>query len=218
MSQFLMQLKEKVKHRSRQKKDSQFYEFCQEDAKILDVGISPERTEEDRHRLISANHFLKGFRYKPEQYVGLSIEPVDGMEQFYPGKKFVEYDGGRFPFEDNEFDWAYSNAVIEHVGTYEQKLHFVKEMKRVAKNIFITTPNKYFPVDAHTLVFFLHWNDKMFSKWREKNNNWWPQETLNLLSRNEINTLMKEANIEKYHIQNNRLLGMTMTFSVSAAV
>jgi ubiquinone/menaquinone biosynthesis C-methylase UbiE len=139
------------------------------------------------------------------------------MEKLYPGKKFVQYKGRIFPFEDKSFEWAYSNAVIEHVGDYKRKLRFLREMVRVAKNVFFTTPNKYFPVDAHTMVFFLHWNDKMFSKWREKNNKWWPQETLNLVSHSELVQLLNDAGVKNYKIIKNPFMGLTMTFSVVIA-
>jgi len=92
------------------------------------------------------NYFLKTFRYGSEHYTGLGIQDLSNMGNLYPGKTFVAYPGGRFPFEDNEFDWVFSNAVIEHVGDDADQVMFVNEMLRVARNVFFTTPNKYFPV------------------------------------------------------------------------
>lgn len=212
MSTLLQKLKEKVKDYSRKKKYDQFYSFCKEECRVLDVGIAPETTNPKKG--ISSNHFLKQFKFDSSNYVGLSIDSLKGMEKKYPGKKFVDYDGGRFPFEDKEFDWTHSNAVIEHVGTLAQKLHFIKEMVRVSKNVYFTTPNKYFPVDAHTLVFFIHWNDALFMKWRKWKNTWIPKERLNLLSLKEIKTLLKQADIKNYKIIKNRLMGITMTFTI----
>ena len=214
MKNSLDYLKEKVKEKSRKRKDEHFYSVCQDESSVLDVGVHPEITRPKKN--ISTNHFLKSFRFAPEKYVGLSIESLEGMAEAYPGKRFVVYDGGRFPFETNEFDWAYSNAVIEHVGSFEQKLHFIKEMVRVAKNVFFTTPYKYFPIDAHTMVFFIHWNDDLFLNWRKKNNTWMPKSKLNLMSISEIKKLMKAAEVDDYKIVKNRVLGMTMTLSVIA--
>jgi hypothetical protein len=212
MNKVLRQLKEKVKAVSRKKKDNFFYSLCPKEATIVDVGVYPEIERGTKE--ISTNHFLKGFRFRPEFYTGLSIDSLDGMEKLYPGKRFVQYNGGAFPFKDKSFAWAYSNAVIEHVGDYQTKLTFVKEMVRVADQVFFTTPNKYFPVDAHTMVFFIHWNDSLFLKWREKNNKWMPKESLNLLSYSEIKQLLKDANVKDFKIIRNRFMGMTMTFSV----
>ncbi len=212
MNRFLKIAKEKVKKSSRKKKDDFFYALTKGPCDILDVGVYPEA--EKGRADIATNHFLKQFRYPSKHYTGFSIDTMKGMEDMYPGKRFVQYDGGKFPFKDKEFDWCYSNAVIEHVGSYESKLVFVKEMLRVSRNVFFTTPNKYFPVDAHTMVFFIHWDDDRFLKWREKNNKWMPKEALNLLSYEEIISLLKDAGVKKYRVIKNRLFGMTMTFSV----
>jgi ubiquinone/menaquinone biosynthesis C-methylase UbiE len=54
------------------------------------------------------------------------------MEVLFPGKRFVQYAGGRFPFSNKTFDWVFSNAVIEHVGDENAQLLFLNEMMRVA--------------------------------------------------------------------------------------
>ena len=213
MNAVLKNLKEQVKKVSRKKKDAFFYSLCPEEASILDVGVYPEGLHGDNMG-ISTNHFLKGFRYPAKFYTGLSIASMEKMESLYPGKKFVDYDGSRFPFEDKQFDWVYSNAVIEHVGNYQRRLTFVKEMLRVAKNVFFTTPNKYFPVDAHTMVFFKHWNEEKFMEWRRRNNKWMPEDALHLLSYQDLKQVLQEAGADNYKVIKNRFMGMTMTFSV----
>lgn len=62
-------------------------------------------------------------------------------------------DGCCLPFRDGAFDWVFSNAVIEHVGDWKKRQQFAGEIRRVAsKGYFVTTPNKWFPIDPHTLV------------------------------------------------------------------
>lgn len=67
--------------------------------------------------------------------------------------RIVNADGRRLPFADKSFDWVFSNAVIEHVGSWEDQRQFAKEIRRVAsKGYFITTPNLYFPIEPHALL------------------------------------------------------------------
>src|SRR6187551_439618 len=118
MNIILKKLKERVKAISREKKNNDFYELCGKECHILDVGVYPETKMGDKD--ITTNHFLKTFRFPPKYYTGLSVDSLEGMEKLYPKEmKFVDYDGRIFPFANKSFDWAYSNAVIEHVGTYE---------------------------------------------------------------------------------------------------
>jgi SAM-dependent methyltransferase len=71
---------------------------------------------------------------------------------------YVRADGRRLPFADNSFDVVFSNAVIEHVGSFEDQLRFVNEHKRVGRHWVITTPNRWFPIESHTNVLFRHWS------------------------------------------------------------
>lgn len=61
----------------------------------------------------------------------------------------------KLPFADGTFDLVFSNAVIEHVGDWDCQLQFAQEVCRVSKRFFITTPNKWFPIEQHyRLPFF----------------------------------------------------------------
>jgi len=33
----------------------------------------------------------------------------------------------------------------------------VHELARVARHVFVTTPNRFFPIEVHTLLPFAHW-------------------------------------------------------------
>jgi hypothetical protein len=69
----------------------------------------------------------------------------------------VTASGTELPFEDDAFDLAFSNAVVEHVGGRDQQRRFVTELCRVAPRVFLSTPNRWFPVETHTLLPFIHW-------------------------------------------------------------
>jgi SAM-dependent methyltransferase len=66
------------------------------------------------------------------------------------------------PFGDGAFDIVTSNAVLEHVGSVENQRFFVSELLRVGGRVFITVPHRFFPVEHHTAIPFLHWFDSTF--------------------------------------------------------
>jgi hypothetical protein len=57
-------------------------------------------------------------------------------------------DGTRLPFEDGEFEVAFSNSVIEHVPV-ELQPAFAAEIRRVSHRYFVQTPNRWFPIEPH---------------------------------------------------------------------
>jgi len=70
----------------------------------------------------------------------------------------VQADGRELPFADRAFDLGFSNAVVEHVaGGREGQRQFVHELCRVSHRVFVTTPNRWFPLEVHTLLPFVHW-------------------------------------------------------------
>ncbi len=208
---FINEKKKIVMKISREKKLEHFYSLCKEGDSILDVGVSA-KSKNTVNPLV--NYFLNNYRHDPGTYTGLGVENIEGMEDYYPGKCFVRYPGVEFPFSDNEFDWVFSNAVIEHVGDDNAQLLFINEMARVAKNVFFTTPNKYFPVESHTNVLFLHWNNALFYKWCKKNKPYTTKDRLYLLSFYRLRKILKNSSVKSYKIYKNRLIGIPMTFTI----
>ena len=201
-------VKKSVMKWSRFKKLNHFYSLCDLNSNVLDVGVSNNEHNDQ------VNLFLNKFRLDPNQYTGLAIQPMNEIAKKHPGKKFVQYPGGVFPFGNKKFDWVFSNAVIEHVGSEEDQIIFINEMLRVGKNVFFTTPNKYFPIESHTNTFFRHWLNKRFYEWCKQNHLYWNENNLILLGFNDVKRLMAKSNANSYFIQKNRILGWPMTFTV----
>lgn len=92
------------------------------------------------------------------------------------------------PFADASFDVVTANAVLEHVGSAENQRFFISELMRVGERVYITVPHRFFPVEHHTAVPFLHWFDATFplacrALGKEK---WANSENLILMSRRRL--------------------------------
>lgn len=198
-----------ISTKNRQKKYDYFLEQMQpnEDTRILDVGF----TDDDPYPGI--NFLERNYPYR-KNITGLGIEDAPKFKKNFPEVKVVLYEGNHFPFANNEFDIAWSNAVIEHVGSYDKQLLFLSELIRTSKNIFITTPNRWFPIEVHTRLPFLHYlPKKYFDKiLRVIGKAWASGDYMNLLSISDIKKMLKELNIKNYTIQKNRKFFSTMDF------
>jgi hypothetical protein len=61
-------------------------------------------------------------------------------------------DGRQLPFPDQCFDVAFCNSVIEHLGSRENQKRLADEIRRVARQYFVQTPNYWFPIEPHFLT------------------------------------------------------------------
>ncbi|HVB55867.1 MAG TPA: class I SAM-dependent methyltransferase [Candidatus Acidoferrales bacterium] len=110
----------------------------------------------------------------------------------------VAADGRQLPFTEKSFDWVFSNAVIEHVGDYEKQRVFANEIRRVAaRGYFVTTPNKYFPIEPHSLLPFYQF---LSPEWQRRVVRFSPgymreYEEIHLLSAGQMQSLFPEAKI-----------------------
>jgi SAM-dependent methyltransferase len=109
----------------------------------------------------------------------------------YPGP-FVQADATvGLPFEDGEFDLAYSSSLIEHLPP-ERREAFAREIRRVGRGWFVQTPAYSFPVEPHALLPFAHWLPPALRRryWRLGVAGSW--EEIGLLRRREMATLFDE--------------------------
>ncbi|AFY79450.1 MAG: class I SAM-dependent methyltransferase [Hydrococcus sp. C42_A2020_068] len=116
---------------------------------VLDVGVTSDRRED-------CNFFERLYPY-PQSLTASGMEDASFLEQDYPGLKFVQANGLNLPFADKSFDLVVSFATIAHVGSREKQKAFVRELCRVGRTCFITTPNRWYPVDLVTGFPLIHW-------------------------------------------------------------
>ncbi len=124
------------------------------DATILDVGVTRDRTYE-------ASNYLEAWYPHKKQITAVGIDDCSFLMSLYPGLTFIRADARALPFKSQSFDVVHSSATIEHVGSFESQVQMIAECSRVARRfIFITTPNRWFPVEFHTVLPFVHWLPK----------------------------------------------------------
>ncbi len=152
---FWLRLSDKTAHRVRGKFFKFFMEIMnpQPEDKVLDLGVTCDAKRD------SSNYFEKLYPWT-KNITAVGLEDGSYLEQKYLGLKFVRADGTALPFQDNTFDIVFSAAVAEHVGSFENQRKFYNEALRVGKKVFITTPDRFFPVEVHTGIPFLHYLPK----------------------------------------------------------
>ncbi len=169
---------------------------------VLDLGVTPDLS------LPESNHFEQVYPW-PEQLTAASIEPVTGLRDRFPAVNFVQITPGPLPFEDKSFDACFCSAVIEHVGDREAQAAFVREIARVSRRFCMTTPNRWFPVDFHTILPLVHWlpqrqHQALLSLLGK--DFWARTENLNLLSMRDFESMLPPG--VSGHVQGVKLLGL----------
>ena len=152
-----MRLADAVSLRSRKRKLRLFLEELQPTAEttVLDVGAD-ELAFGEGGSCGTLNFFEELYPW-PERITALGLHDGTNFEATYPRVRYVQGDATDLPFEDGAFDVVFSNAVIEHAGGRERQRRFVSEALRVGRRVFLTTPNRAFPVEVHTRVPLVHW-------------------------------------------------------------
>ncbi|BAU42079.1 class I SAM-dependent methyltransferase [Leptolyngbya sp. O-77] len=179
------------------------------DTTVLDVGVTLDRRED-------CNFFEKAYPY-PDRITAVGLEDASFLEQEFPGLTFVQANALDLPFADQSFDLVVSFAVIEHVGSRAQQRAFVQELCRVGKQVYIATPNRWYPVEFHTILPLIHW---LPPHWFRKilrllGHDFWAKEAnLNLLTLSEFKQLFP-PDLTLYY-RPTRLLGWVSNLSLFA--
>ena len=161
---------------------------------VLDVGVTRDRSFDH------SNYFESWYHHK-QRVTAVGLDDAASLEERYPGVRFVRADGRDLPFADESFDYVHSSAVLEHVGARSRQMQFLREAWRVSrKGIFMTTPNRWFPIEFHTLLPLLHWLPAQ--RYRVLLNGigrefFATEDNLNLLSRGSLGAIATGAGIDE---------------------
>jgi hypothetical protein len=170
--------------------------------RILDVGVIDTSWR--------ASNFLEVSYPWRHRITAVSLEEMLHFQGAFPEVLVVIADGRDLPFDDDEFDIGFSNAVVEHVGSRADQARFVSEMVRTCRRVWISTPNARFPIDPHTLLPFVHWlprgvRDRLL-RWIGQGR-WADEAMLNPLSARDLLGLFPAT--ERPRLVRQRMAGMT---------
>lgn len=84
---------------------------------------------------------------------------TQGPRALPPNMSYIGGDACAMPqFADGQFDLAFSNSVIEHVGTWQRQQAMAAEIARVGRAYWVQTPARSFPLEPHYLLpWFQFW-------------------------------------------------------------
>ena len=152
-----MRLADEISLRSRRRKLELFLEELRptSETTVLDVGVD-ELPFGEGDGCTTLNFFEEHYPW-PERITALGLYEGAGFRARYPHIRYVQGDACALPFADGEFDVVFSNAVVEHVGDRARQRQLVSEALRVGRRVFITTPNRWFPIELHTKLPLVHW-------------------------------------------------------------
>ena len=173
---------------------------------IIDIGTTPSISDDQ-------NNFLQNLK-NHRNITCLSNQDCNILKEKFPNiKNFIHSDGRSNNISENTYDIVHSNATLEHVGSFNDQIKFIKECIRISKKkIFIQTPNRFYPFDFHTNLPFLNMLPKKFhrillsffgKKFYSK------EENLNLVSINDLIRICSDLDIKKYRIVKYKFLFFT---------
>jgi hypothetical protein len=172
---------------------------------ILDVGVTSDR-------VYDFSNYLEAWYPHKSRITAVGIDDAQFLEELYPGITFLRADGRDLPFEDKTFDVVHSSAVLEHVGSRENQMQFIRELTRVARRaVFVTTPNRWFPVEVHTVLPFVHW---LPARWfrgilRQLGHDMLSrEENLNLVTAGDLRRMCRDIGV-RHRVDTARLWGMS---------
>jgi len=179
----------------------------------LDIGTTEDFDNQ------SSNIIIKNFS-SVKIKKSISNQNIDNAFFDISIKKSITENLSSNEIEKLNSDLVIASATIEHVGNYEMQKKMFDNVIKLSKKFFvITTPNRFYPIDFHTKIPFLHWLPKSIHRTLLKLiglKYFSDEDNLNLLTKKELINIMKNdkyINID-FSIETIKLFGLISNFIV----
>jgi len=222
MSKIAKKISHAVSEFNRKRKLSYLLQFIDINDTIIDVGVAAIKNPP---REFGTNYIEEYFNRANRNITALGIDNEDYsfFKERYANCELILFDGINFPQFTPKYNIAISNAVIEHVGNYETQLKWLQGLSSVSHQLLITTPNKWFPVEVHTRLLFLHWFNenirrKLYRIFFVSKKSSTEMDELTLLSLRKLLEMLETAGFTILKIKKNKLLFFTMDFVIHCIV
>ncbi len=171
-------------------------------SKILDVGTTP---------ILEPHENIIFYQYKWKNNItGFSNQDCNILKKKFKTNKFIKGDAKNINLRKNKFDISFCSATIEHVGSYKNQKKLISELYRISRNyVFLTTPNRSFPIDFHTKLPIIHLLPKKIHRKILKFfklNYFASEKNLNLLFSKDIVRICRDLKIVDYKIVYNKFI------------
>lgn len=190
-------------------------EYIKKNEKLLDLGCGNGR-------------LYKRLQSLSVDYTGIDIseELIEEARKKNPGVNFLIGSATDLPFKDNQFDKIISIAVLHHIPSYELRIKFMEEVKRVLKKdgtMILTVWNlqdkkiariKYFWSIIKKIFFSKEDIGDIYYPWKDSQGKIMVQRYIHLFKMRELKKLARRAGflIENYGITHDKNTGKQRNF------
>jgi len=196
---YFKRLLREFSHRSRTKK----FELLQKifrarpEDRVLDIGASGE---------VFLRYTFEDVYPYPQRVIagGSEASEVASARRHYPRCTYAVFDGCALPFPSKSFDLVFSNAVIEHILGPGRQEQFAREIMRVGKNWFVTSPNYWYPFESHYHLPFIQFlprrAQRTYNRWLGTHIPKGQVQELALLSAREMRQLFPSSRVVRVRV------------------
>ena len=104
-----------------------------------------------------SDNFFEAHYPWPGQITAVGLSELPRFREAFPSIRLVVADGRRLPFADGEFDIAVSTRSSSTSARRTTSARSCTSSAGSRRQVFVSTPNRWFPIEVHTLLPLVHW-------------------------------------------------------------
>ena len=170
---------------------------------LLDVGVTSDRS-------YASSNYLEAWYPHKSLITAIGIDDASFLREIYPGVSFSEGADFRYLFEIHLSTLSTRPQFSSMWAASKIKSCLSANVVESRKAVFMTTPNRWFPVEFHTILPLVHWLPKRtFRKLMHKiGRSFFAEErNLNLLDARALRSIANRIAGYDFHISSVSLCG-----------